>query len=231
MTCNKVTKQAARNKQACRLCRSRKVRRDSVHPRCGLCRTENVQRTYEQDRRQTSRVSQAVIQRLADKLAEVEETVHRLEHSLPQQQFGQIQTPTATATPVISPNHAAFQAIDDELLPLITNNGKNIFGEDPPSNPSLDKGQTTPVEIHTGVEDGGHISVYGSSSTFNPPLSNVVDRQRRPAGRASSFAQAEEDTLEEQCRLFADSALQIQKEWTYMTERKFDLDGLDFDTA
>lgn len=32
-------------------------------------------------------------------------------------------------------------------------------------------------------------------------------------------------------RLFAYSALQFQKEYTYMAERKFDLDGLDWDTA
>jgi hypothetical protein len=96
------------------------------------------------------------------------------------------------------------------------------------------------VEIHTGVEnDGGHISVYGPSSTFNPSLSHAFHHQSRSPGRATRSSQnAPElsqnnihDIAAEKAHLFANSALQFQKEWTYMTERKFDLDGLDFDTA
>ncbi|KAJ5669897.1 uncharacterized protein N7477_005260 [Penicillium maclennaniae] len=41
----------------------------------------------------------------------------------------------------------------------------------------------------------------------------------------------DEDISAARCQLFANSALEVQKEWTYMTERRFDLDGLDFDTA
>ncbi|KAH8697929.1 fungal-specific transcription factor domain-containing protein [Talaromyces proteolyticus] len=234
-------KRAVRSNHACRLCRTRKVKCDSVHPICGLCRTENAQCVYEQDRRQTSRVSHIVIQRLTEKLAEVEETVHRLEHSLSQRPTGQIQTPPDTGISILSPTHATSQSIDNVLMATIPNNSEeSIFIEASPSDQSLDEKQTTPAEIHTGVEnDGGHISVYGPSSTFNPPLSSAVYRQPHPASLGFSFPHSAaglsqsdtEDTTEEQCRLFANSAFQIQKEWTYMTERRFDLDGLDFDTA
>lgn len=180
--------------------------------------------TYEQDRRQTSRVSQAAVQRITDRLTEVEETVRRLEKSLSHQNHArQVQTPSDTAPSVVSQTHA-LHGLDDV----------GIFMDATPGNPDAQAlgfsqdTQAAPIEIHTGVEsDGGHISVYGPSSTFNPPISYTFYRQPRPA----QFSTERKDTAEEECRLFANSALQIQKEWTYMAERKFDLDGLDLDTA
>lgn len=206
---------------------------DSTRPKCSLCRAENVPCTYEQDRRQTSRVSQAVVQRITDRLTEVEETVHRLEESLSHQRHhaGQVQTPSDTAPSVVSPTHA-LQGLDDVGMFMDATPGhdpQNLYPETPAFDLDQGRKQGASIEIHTGVEnDGGHISVYGPSSTFNPPISYTLYRQPRPAQFSATESK---DTAEEECRLFANSALQIQKEWTYMAERKFDLDGLDLDTA
>ncbi len=208
------------------------VKCDSTRPECSLCRAESVPCTYEQDRRQTSRVSQAVIQRITDRLTEVEQTVHRLEESLSHQRHhaAQVQTPSDTA-PSVSQTHG-LHGLDDIGMFMDATPGDVPQTLDPDTHAldlNLEQKQGPSIEIHTGVEsDGGHISVYGPSSTFNPPISYTFYRQSRPA----QFPAAErKDTAEEECRLFANSALQIQKEWTYMAERKFDLDGLDLDTA
>ncbi|OJJ55406.1 hypothetical protein ASPSYDRAFT_71126 [Aspergillus sydowii CBS 593.65] len=209
------------------------VKCDSTRPECSLCRAENVPCTYEQDRRQTSRVSQAVIQRITDRLTEVEETVHRLQESLPHQRHhaAQVQTPSDTAPSVVSQTHGLHGLDDVDMFMDATpvDVPQNLHPDTHALNLGLEQKQAASIEIHTGVEsDGGHISVYGPSSTFNPPISYTFYRQPR----AAQFPAAErKDTAEEECRLFANSALQIQKEWTYMAERKFDLDGLDLDTA
>lgn len=174
-------------------------------------------------------------------MVEVEERLKRLEYHLSQQQSSQVLAPSDTAMSILSPLRASSQAIDDVSAGTIPDNGSDGIlhhAHASTSNPNAD--QTISFKIHTGVEnDGGHISVYGPSSTFNPPLSRASYQQPRPTVRAFKFShntlespQADrDDIVEEQGRLFANSALQSQKEWTYMTERKFDLDGLDFDTA
>jgi hypothetical protein len=74
---------------------------------------------------------------------------------------------------------------------------------------------------------------------MNSPNATDMSPQERDessaiASRAISRSTSEkrdEQIAAVRCRLFANSALQIQKEWTYITERKFDLDGVEFDTA
>lgn len=99
----------------------------------------------------------------------------------------------------------------------------------------------TPVEAHVMVQSEGRLAVYGPSSTFRMNSPNATDPS--PQGRDASTASASRDISrftsekrDEQIaaargQLFANSALEIQKEWTYIAERKFDLDGMEFDTA
>lgn len=95
-------------------------------------------------------------------------------------------------------------------------------------------------EIHTMVQNEGRVSVYGPSSAFHMPDSPVSSQSTRMTSgddsetlrnQTNSMSEHGENEEEVRCRLFAYSAMELQKEWTYMTERKFDLDGVDFDTA
>jgi hypothetical protein len=201
-------------------------------------------------------VSQATIQHLTARLAAVDDTVQQLQRNLQQAQVAQALTPVDTATTLLGSfedinHHDATQTKDLEpsaAMHVGMDTNHNLAESFPrPRSEQLDAPgndrdlhETSPVEIHTVVQNEGRISVYGPSSTFHVPNSHAPNHQSlstpggsnpsRPRGR-SPFMEDEQSTEETRCRLFANSALQLQKEWTYMTERRFDLDGLDFDTA
>lgn len=107
-------------------------------------------------------------------------------------------------------------------------NYEELYG----SRMDLARNASSPVESHVMVQSEGRIAVYGPSSTFRMsspiPMSSYTqwhDATSTSAAKAASPSRPEkldEDISAAHCQLFANSA---------MTGRRFDLDGLDFDTA
>lgn len=99
--------------------------------------------------------------------------------------------------------------------------------------------QSHPVKVHALVQKEGRTAVYGPSSTFCIESRPQSHRGSSPAENSNAqwiMPQSPREEHDETVaairdRIFAYAALERQKEWTYMTERKFDLDGLHFDMA
>lgn len=102
-----------------------------------------------------------------------------------------------------------------------------------PTSSPVDVSQPRDVPVHTLVHSETGVSIHGPASAFHVPPS-MRSPTSSPSGAAHSplsvrnNSQMNDDTRRE---LFAFSALEFQKEYTYMAERKFDLDGLDWETA
>jgi hypothetical protein len=101
---------------------------------------------------------------------------------------------------------------------------------------SLDSSKLSPASnLYTSIESEGSISVHGPTSTIY-----FLDSSRQAAchgissdlGDPPSIASGERRRIEDiQAELFAFSALERQREYTYILEKRYDLDGLDFDNA
>lgn len=99
--------------------------------------------------------------------------------------------------------------------------------------------QSLPVKVHALVQKEGRTAVYGPSSTFCIESQPQSRRELSPTENSnaqwimprSPRAEHDDTVAAIRGRIFAYAALERQKEWTYMTERKFDLDGLQFDMA
>jgi hypothetical protein len=103
----------------------------------------------------------------------------------------------------------------------------------PAISPPMEQSQLREVPVHTLVQSETGLSIHGPASAFHAP-SSMGSQPSLPsiAGESTSSVRHQPETNDHLRReLFAYSALEFQKEYTYMAERKLDLDGLDWETA
>ncbi|KAJ9499449.1 hypothetical protein LTR99_009617 [Exophiala xenobiotica] len=98
---------------------------------------------------------------------------------------------------------------------------------------STDLSQHRNVLVHTLVQSETGITIHGPASAFHvpPSLRAATSLPSIPADSPVSVRSQQQTNDNARRELFAYSALEFQKEYTYMAERKIDLDGLDWETA
>ncbi|KAE8383913.1 hypothetical protein BDV26DRAFT_251027 [Aspergillus bertholletiae] len=248
-------KKIVRRNQSCQPCRSRKVRCDALRPTCSICIAQNRECSYEQDKRQVSRVSWDTIKLLESRLESMRDSIQHLEynHGARLDALYDLMLPNVShvSPPNLSigngslagaPNNPASHDVDGTAV-ATQGNTNGCSSSNHVLNEGLDETGIdeqrvlpNPVKVHELVRSEGHTAVYGPSSAFRI---NAATSSARPPNRVNqssgtpqpSHEIGDMDFMASRSRLIANSALEVQKEWTYMTERKFDFDGLDFETG
>lgn len=187
------------------------MRCDGQRPSCDVCQPLQVNCVYDLDRRQASRVSKETVEAMGHKVATLEQTLAELRAK------GNLDDPRQSglepgfqtvASPLRQSNPAAPAPRED--------------GQDDLSNLT----RQSEIQVHSLVSSDTGVSVHGPTSTFTGPhLPNVV------ADSPASARHNQYEREEIRQRLFAYSALQLQKEFTLLAQPKLDLDGVDWQTA
>jgi hypothetical protein len=217
-----------------------KVKCDGQRPNCSLCRSLNqVSCHYETDRRQNSRISKEHFQLINDKVASLEQILAGIKN--PQSYNHALSSPTTTTASATttrgSPgtgdfmDHVEIEAFDNvasstsrhQMAPVVP------LPTSPPLTGRPEQPRDVPAHASVQSETGNSAALHVAPSIRSAPsLASVVAAADNPLS-ARSRSQMNDD--ESRRELFAYSALEFQKEYTYMAEKKFDLDGLDWETA
>lgn len=97
---------------------------------------------------------------------------------------------------------------------------------------TISRHNTEPSEMNALVQSDIGLSFHGPTSSFRGPASPTSQASSSNA-RKDSLSAPDRKRKEQEwtTQLFANTSLERQKEQAYMTERRFDLDGVDFETA
>ncbi|KAK6385767.1 hypothetical protein LTS17_001339 [Exophiala oligosperma] len=141
------------------------------------------------------------------------------------------------STETSATRESRVESVDSTLEALVFNKHESLpqlpLRTPLPESPSRELTSHRTVPVHTLVQSETGVSIHGPASAFFEPLSmrSLPSGLSVPTDSPVSIRNQQQTDDEIRRELFAYSALEFQKEYTYMSERKLDLDGVDWETA
>lgn len=188
------------------------MRCDGQRPVCNVCRPLQIACVYDLDRRQASRVSKETVEAMGHKVATLEQTLAELRSKANLDDRRQS---------VLEPGFQPLASPSRRFNPTAP-----ALCEDGPVSPSNFATRQSDIQVHSLVKSDTGVSVHGPTSTFTGPHLPSVAADSPASMRHSPY---ERDQIRQ--KLFAYSALQLQKEFTLWASPNLDLDGVDYQTA